>query len=40
MLVMRSSDKIKGLLDLIEYLPINITMVEVGCYAGESTLIF
>lgn len=40
MLVMRSSDNIKGLLDLIEYLPINITMVEVGCYAGESTLIF
>lgn len=29
-----------GLLDLINDLPANIDMVEVGCYAGESTLMF
>lgn len=29
-----------GLMDLINYLPGKITMVEVGSYAGESALIF
>jgi predicted O-methyltransferase YrrM len=29
-----------GLLDLIADLPSSIDMVEVGCYAGESTLMF
>jgi len=29
-----------GLLDLIKVLPKGITMTEVGCYAGESTLMF
>lgn len=32
--------KNNGLLDLINILPDNIVMVEVGCYAGESTLMF
>jgi len=35
---MRCSDN--GLLDLINDLPTGIDMVEVGCYAGESTLMF
>ena len=29
-----------GLRDLIDILPSGITMAEVGCYAGESTLMF
>jgi len=32
--------KHNGLLDLIAELPDKITMVEVGCYAGESTVMF
>lgn len=30
----------KGLLDLIELLPSNLKMIEIGCYAGESTKMF
>jgi predicted O-methyltransferase YrrM len=37
---MRSGDNITGLKDLIEKLPSNITMAEVGTYAGESAKIF
>lgn len=30
----------RGLLDLISELPNNISMIEIGCYAGESTKMF
>jgi predicted O-methyltransferase YrrM len=37
---MRSGDNIKGLEDLIEKLPNDLKMIEVGTYAGESAEIF
>ncbi len=37
---MRGSLNTKGLLDLIDYLPSNIIMAEIGCYTGESTRLF
>jgi hypothetical protein len=39
-LKMRGSSNTKGLLDLIDYIPNNLIMAEVGCYAGESTKMF
>jgi predicted O-methyltransferase YrrM len=36
----RTGDFIQGLLDLISDLPKNITMAEIGCFKGESTLLF
>ena len=40
MLEFRGATNTQGLLDLIYQLPNNISMIEVGCYAGESTQIF
>lgn len=37
---MRKDNYTQGLLDLIEELPKDIIMAEVGCYAGESTEMF
>lgn len=37
---MRGGENTKGLRELIEYLPENLTMIEVGSYAGESAVIF
>jgi predicted O-methyltransferase YrrM len=39
-LKMRGSSNTEGLLDLIDYIPNNLIMAEVGCYAGESTKMF
>lgn len=39
-LQMRNNANTKGLLDLIEDLPFNLNMLEIGCYAGESTGLF
>lgn len=39
-LKMRGNSNTKGLLDLIDYIPNNLIMAEVGCYAGESTKMF
>lgn len=39
-LQMRHEGNTQGLLDLIEELPRNIIMAEIGCYAGESTEMF
>ena len=41
-ILMRSigGDQELGLKELIKQLPKNIVMVEIGCYAGESTFIF
>jgi len=35
-----NANYIKGLQDLISYLPDSIDMIEIGCYAGESTELF
>jgi predicted O-methyltransferase YrrM len=40
MLKMRGNSNTEGLIDLINYIPDNLTMAEVGCYAGESTKMF
>lgn len=40
MLEFRGVTNTQGLLDLIYQLPNNISMIEVGCYAGESAQIF
>ncbi len=37
---MRGKSNTHGLLDLINYIPNNLIMAEVGCYAGESTKLF
>jgi predicted O-methyltransferase YrrM len=37
---MRHHLNTNGLLDLINYLPPNLTMAELGCYTGESTIMF
>jgi predicted O-methyltransferase YrrM len=37
---MRGDSNTQGLLDLINYIPDNLTMAEVGCYTGESTKLF
>ena len=37
---MRGVGNIEGLLKLIATLPSNITMAEIGCYAGDSTKLF
>jgi predicted O-methyltransferase YrrM len=37
---MRGSSNTKGLLDLIDYIPNNLIMAEIGCYTGESTKMF
>jgi len=37
---MRTRANTAGLLELISSLPSNITMAEIGCYAGESTELF
>jgi predicted O-methyltransferase YrrM len=37
---MRGSSNTQGLLDLIDYIPNNLIMAEVGCYTGESTKMF
>jgi predicted O-methyltransferase YrrM len=39
-LKMRNNLNLNGLLDLINDLPYNLTMLEIGCYAGESTELF
>ena len=39
-LKMRGSSNTEGLLDLIDYIPNNLIMAEVGCYTGESTKMF
>jgi len=39
-LTMRSGSNTQGLLDLIDQLPSDITMAEIGCYTGESTELF
>lgn len=43
MYIMRNGKYISGLIDLIDYINDKIeikTMVEIGCYSGESTLLF
>lgn len=40
MIIQMRKSKNDGLLELIEKLPNNIIMGEVGCYAGESTKLF
>jgi hypothetical protein len=37
---MRVESNTQGLLDLINYIPNNLIMAEVGCYTGESTKLF
>ena len=37
---MRNESNTQGLLDLIDQLPYDITMSEIGCYAGQSTELF
>lgn len=39
-LQMRNPSNTQGLLDLISDLPSDLTMLEIGCYAGESTEMF
>jgi predicted O-methyltransferase YrrM len=39
-LQMRNVSNTQGLLDLISDLPSDLTMLEIGCYAGESTEMF
>jgi predicted O-methyltransferase YrrM len=39
-ITMRDSANTQGLIDLIEEFPNNTVMAEIGCFAGESTLIF
>ena len=39
-LQMRSPGNIEGLLQLIDQLPSDIKMAEIGCYTGESTELF
>jgi predicted O-methyltransferase YrrM len=39
-LQMRNESNTQGLLDLIDELPTGLTMLEIGCYAGESTELF
>jgi len=37
---MRNEANTQGLLDLINSLPTDIIMAEIGCYKGESTELF
>lgn len=37
---MRNSVNTQGLIDLIDTIPNNVVMAEIGCYAGESTKLF
>lgn len=41
MKIMRDNfNQVAGLLNLIDSLPLHCTMVEIGCYSGESTAMF